>query len=129
MLEKNTSEISFCSCSSEAYNLLGSALGLGTGDEVIVSDLDFPAGATPWLTATARPEVKLWKNREGVLELEDLEGLLTDNTQLVQVSLVSFLNGYRLPWAPFRDLVSALRNPSSHLPHFQMKIQNASSWR
>ena len=108
MLEKKTSEISFCSCSSEAYNLLGSALALRDGDEVVVSDLDFPAGATPWLTATARPEVKLWKNRDGALELEDLEGLLTERTQLVQVSLVSFLNGYRLPWAPFRDLVRKL---------------------
>lgn len=108
MLEKEPTEISFCSCSSEAYNLLGSALGLGTSDEVVVSDLDFPAGATPWLTAAARPEVKLWENRDGALELEDLEGLLTENTQLVQVSLVSFLNGFRLPWAPFRDVVRKL---------------------
>ncbi|NOY00802.1 MAG: aminotransferase class V-fold PLP-dependent enzyme [Verrucomicrobia bacterium] len=108
MLEKKVSEISFCSCSSEAYNLLGSALALGASDEVVVSDLDFPAGATPWLTATARPEVKLWENREGELELEDLESLLSERTQLVQVSLVSFLNGYRLPWVPFRDLVRRL---------------------
>ena len=108
MLEKKPSEISFCSCSSEAYNLLGSALGLGTGDEVVVSDLDFPAGATPWLTATARPEVKLWENHNGTLELDDLEVLLSERTQLVQVSLVSFLNGYRIPWLPFRGLVRKL---------------------
>ena len=31
--------------------------------------------------------------------------LLTENTKLVQVSLVSFLTGYRIPWAPLRDLV------------------------
>ena len=108
MLKKNPSEVSFCSCSSEAYNLLGSALALGEGDEVVVSDLDFPAGATPWLTATAKPGVKLWKNREGSLDLEDLRSLLSEKTQLVQVSLVSFLNGYRLPWAAFRDLVREL---------------------
>ena len=108
MLEKEPSEVSFCSCSSEAYNLLGSALGLKAGDEVVVSDLDFPAGATPWLIGEVRPEVRLWQNRGGVLELEDLELLLTERTRLVQVSLVSFLNGWRLPWAPFRDMVRKL---------------------
>ncbi|MFK5924066.1 MAG: aminotransferase class V-fold PLP-dependent enzyme [Verrucomicrobiota bacterium] len=108
MLKKKPGEIAFCSCSSEAYNLLGSALALGGKDEVVLSDLDFPAGATPWLAAREKPQVKLWKNRDGALDLEDLELLLNERTQLVQVSLVSFLNGYRLPWAPFRDLVRKL---------------------
>ncbi|MCX7224050.1 MAG: aminotransferase class V-fold PLP-dependent enzyme, partial [Burkholderiales bacterium] len=44
-------EVSFCSCSAEAYNLLASALNLQHADEVVVSDLDFPSGATPWLAA------------------------------------------------------------------------------
>ena len=48
-----TEEVSFCSCSSEAYNLLAGALDLGPEDEVVVSDLDFPAGATPWLRKLA----------------------------------------------------------------------------
>lgn len=48
-------EVSFCSCSSEAYNLLASALQLGSDDEVVLTDLDFPAGVTPWLRAAAPP--------------------------------------------------------------------------
>ena len=39
-------EVSFCSCSAEAYNLLASALNLQHEDEVVVSDLDFPSGAS-----------------------------------------------------------------------------------
>lgn len=101
-------EISFCSCTSEAYNLLASALDLQCRDEVVISDLDFPAGANPWLRLSSEPKVRLWKNREGVLELDDLEDLLNERTKLVQVSLVSFLTGYRIPWAPFRDLVRRL---------------------
>src|SRR3954452_7903288 len=46
MLGLATSEVSFCSCSSEAYNLLASALQLSARDEVVVTDLDFPAGVT-----------------------------------------------------------------------------------
>jgi selenocysteine lyase/cysteine desulfurase len=103
-----TSEVSFCSCSSEAYNLLASALQLGAEDEVVVTDLDFPAGVTPWLRATTAPKRRLWQAAEGELRIGDLLPLLSERTRLVQVSLVSFYNGHRLDWAPFRDAVRRL---------------------
>jgi len=106
MIGLQTSEVSFCSCSSEAYNLLASALDLKSGDEVVLTDIDFPAGATPWLTAREKPQVSLWKIREGVLEILDLLPLLTGRTRLVQLSLVSFYNGYRIPW---RHVVDKIR--------------------
>src|SRR3984885_3198592 len=63
-----TSEVSFCSCSSEAYNLLASALQLGAADEVVVTDLDFPAGVTPWLRAAEAPVLRLWQAVDGELD-------------------------------------------------------------
>ena len=106
----NTDEVSFCSCSSEAYNLLANALQLTPQDEVVVTDLDFPAGATPWLTApeASRPVTRLWQNRDGALDLGDLAPLLNERTALVQVSLVSFYNGHRIPFAPLRDTIRKL---------------------
>lgn len=98
-------EVAFCSCSSEAYNLLASALHLAAEDEVVVTDLDFPAGATPWLVGNEPPKTRLWQSRDGQLQLDDLAPLLNERTRLVQVSLVSFLNGWRIDWAPLRDLV------------------------
>jgi len=103
-----TNEVSFCSCSSEAYNLLAQAMKLGERDEVVITDLDFPAGATPWLTDHARPAVAIWKARDGGMETEDLEPLLNDRTRLVQVSLVSFYNGCRIRWKPFVECVRRL---------------------
>lgn len=110
MLGLSAGEVSFCSCSSEAYNLLASALDLKPQDEVVVTDLDFPAGATPWLTAAehARPVSRLWQNRDGALDLEELAGLLNERTALVQISLVSFYNGHRIAFGPFRDVVRKL---------------------
>ncbi len=105
MLGLDTSEVSFCSCSSEAYNLLASALQLRPIDEVILNDLDFPAGATPWLRAAEPPTVKIWKSEAGTLQVDQLASLLSERTKLVQVSLVSFYNGNRLLWRLFRDTV------------------------
>src|SRR6266481_5198121 len=90
MVGLQTAEVSFCSCSSEAYNLLASALQLGGNDEVVVTDLDFPAGVTPWLRAAKAPILRLWKAAEGALNTSDLAPLLNERTRLVQVSLVSF---------------------------------------
>ncbi len=107
LLERTAEEVAFCSCTSEAYNLLATALDLQPGDEVMVTDLEFPSGATPWLQCPGKEGVHLWEHRDGVLHLEDLLPLLSEKTRLVQVSLVSFLTGYRINWAPFRDLVRA----------------------
>jgi selenocysteine lyase/cysteine desulfurase len=89
-------EIGICSCSSEAYNLAALALRLKGGDEVVINDLDFPAGATPWLQEANAASVKVWRSREGALRTEDLIPLLGPKTRLVPVSLVSFFNGFRL---------------------------------
>ena len=91
-----TDEIGICSCASEAFNLAALALQLDTDDEVIINDLDFPAGATPWLQASCAAQVKLWRSRDGALRTEDLMPLLTQSTKLVTTSLVSFYNGYRI---------------------------------
>ncbi len=105
MIGFQTHEVSFCSCSSEAYNLLASALDLKAEDEVVLTDIDFPAGATPWLTARTKPRVNLWKLREGELLIDDLLPLLNERTRLVQLSLISFYNGYRLPWRQVADAI------------------------
>jgi selenocysteine lyase/cysteine desulfurase len=105
-------EIGICSCSSEAYNLAALALRLKPGDEVVINDLDFPAGATPWLQAGSPAAVKVWRNRAGALRTDDLVSLLSPNTRLVTVSLVSFFNGFmvRLP-----EVIEAVRRHSSAL--------------
>lgn len=105
-------EIGLCSCSSEAFNLAALALRLREGDEVVITDLDFPAGATPWLQETCPATVKLWKAREGALRVEDLVPLLGPRTRLVTVSLVSFFNGFMLPLA---EVIEAVRRHSDSL--------------
>jgi selenocysteine lyase/cysteine desulfurase len=103
-------EIGLCSCSSEAYNLAALALRLQPGDEVIINDLDFPSGATPWLQPTCPATVKVWRAREGGLRVEDLLPLLGPRTRLLTVSLVSFFNGFMI------DLPAVLAAVRQHSP-------------
>lgn len=106
----STDEVSFCSCSSEAYNLLATAITLNAGDEIIINDLDFPAGTTPWLESDSPAVVRVWRSRNGALRIDDLYELLSGKTRMVVTSLVSFYNGYMIP---LRQVVDAIRK-SSH---------------
>lgn len=105
-------EIGICSCASEAFNLAAMALRLQEGDEVVITDLDFPAGATPWLQDVCPATVRLWKAREGGLRVDDLVPLVGPKTRLVTVSLVSFFNGFMLPLS---EVIEAVRRGSDAL--------------
>ena len=105
-------ETAICSCSSEAYNLAGQMLQLRPGDEIVINDLDFPAGVTPWLQPSCPATVKLWRARGGGLRVEDLVPLLNPGTRLVPVSLVSFFNGFSLN---LQQVVETVRKHSSAL--------------
>jgi len=98
-------EIGVCSNSSEAFNLAALALRLQPGDEVVVNDLDFPAGRTPWLQDGCPATVKVWRAREGALRVEDLVPLLSGRTRLVSTSLVSYFNGYTIPLTAVSEAV------------------------
>jgi selenocysteine lyase/cysteine desulfurase len=52
--------------------------------------------------------VKVWRARQGELRTEDLLPLLGAKTRLVQVSLVSFYNGFHIDWPALRDAVRSL---------------------
>ncbi len=113
-------EIAICSCSSEAYNLAALAMRLQPGDEVVINDLDFPAGATPWLQPTCAATVKVWRSRNGQLQVADLVPLLSPKTRLVTTSLVSFYNGAVLPLA---ETLAAVRKHSPAL--FSLDVTQA----
>jgi selenocysteine lyase/cysteine desulfurase len=60
------------------------------------------------MNQVARPALHLWRHRDGVLHLDDLVPLLNERTRLVQISLVGFYNGHRIPFRPLHDLVRRL---------------------
>ncbi len=42
--------------------------------------------------------MQLWESRDGQLFIDDLVQVLSQKTQLVQLSLISFYNGHRIDW-------------------------------
>ena len=95
MVGLEADDVAICSCSSEAFNLASLALVLRDGDEVVVTDLDFPSSVTPFLQGGCPATVKVWRSRHGSLVPEDLVAILSPRTRLVSRPRVSFYNGFR----------------------------------
>ncbi len=49
--------------------------------------------------------MKVWHSREGRLHTEDLEALISEKTRLINLSLVSFYNGFRIDLEEISQLV------------------------
>jgi len=71
----------------------------GAGDEVIISELDHEADASPWRELErVGVTVRLWKARDDLtLHLDDLQALLTPRTRLLAFTAASNAFGSRTP--------------------------------
>ena len=88
--------IALISNTSHGLNLISSAIPWQSGDEIIVSDLEFPANVYPWIW-NGRDDTSVVKidGSDGAVPIERIEAALTPNTRVVAISAVQFLSGYR----------------------------------
>ncbi|MCC6272344.1 MAG: aminotransferase class V-fold PLP-dependent enzyme [Deltaproteobacteria bacterium] len=93
-------EIAFVKNTSHGLSLIARGLGLKEGDEVLISEAEFPSNVYPWM-ALEKSGVVLKKipARGAELDLGHLERLITEKTRVVSLSSVQYGSGYRLPVA------------------------------
>lgn len=88
-------EVIFTKGSTESINLVASSFGktfLRENDEVIISEMEHHANIVPWQMICEEKKAKLRVipfNGEGELELEKLEGLITERTRIISVTHIS----------------------------------------
>lgn len=96
-------EIVFAKNASEALNLLANCfgnaagnLGVGNGDEVVITQMEHHSNIVPWQLMTARNGATLkWFGitDEGRLDLSNIDELITERTKVVSVTHVSNMLG------------------------------------
>lgn len=82
---------------SFGLNLAAFGLPLKRGDEVLLSDVEFPAAVYAWQgAATARGlKIKFMKSRENRFDIDAFEKSITRRTRVLSLSWVQFFNGYK----------------------------------
>lgn len=81
---------------SNGLNILAQGLNWQTGDRIILNDIEFPSNVYPFLNLKKHGvEIDFIKNRNGIVDIEDIEKTITPKTKLISISYVQFLSGYR----------------------------------
>lgn len=89
------SEMAFTSCTGSGLNIVVNGLKWEKGDNVVFPEREH----NPLYTMTLKKygvEARQVSIRNGRIDMDGLEKRIDDNTRLVQVSQVSYVNGYRV---------------------------------
>jgi len=89
-------EIVFTKNTTEAINLVSSGLEFGTGDEIIVTELEHQSNLIPWLRLEKEKGVRvkvIEASKEGFVEPSNISRALSQKTKLVTMTHVSNLLG------------------------------------
>jgi len=98
-------QIAFFQSTSHALNSVTNALPLKRGDEIVVSDLEFPSNALPWVRLRERGIHINWaRSRNGVLGPDDVERVISDKTRVIAISHVCYYNGFKVDLEPISEM-------------------------
>lgn len=91
-------EVAFVKSTSHGISLVAGGLNLQAGDEVILSESEFPSNVYPWMAQEKRGiRLKKIPEENGELRIDRLDDLVTPRTKVVALSWVQYGSGYRLP--------------------------------
>jgi selenocysteine lyase/cysteine desulfurase len=95
-LGTNTSRLSWADNVANSMSIIAQGLDWKSGDRIILNDIEFPSNVYPFLNLKKHGvEVDFAKSRNGIVDIEDLEKLITPKTKLLSISMVQFLSGYQ----------------------------------
>jgi len=81
---------------THGLNIVAAGLPWESGDEILLSEMEFPANVYPFLNLRGLGvTVKQIPSRNGRVTGEDFEDYATGRTRLISLSFVQYLNGYR----------------------------------
>ena len=89
-------EVAFTQNTSMGINLIAQGIPFQKGDNLIISDIEFPSNVYPWLNLESKGiEVRFVKSVNGTVPLADLENLIDERTRLISLSFVEAGNGFK----------------------------------
>jgi selenocysteine lyase/cysteine desulfurase len=96
LINAHPDELAFTQNTHNGINMVANMIKWETSDNVILNDLEFPANSFPWAHQRRHGvEIRVVKNKKGGVYPEDIERLIDDNTRVIALSHVAFLNGFK----------------------------------
>jgi selenocysteine lyase/cysteine desulfurase len=109
LLQASPANVFFVRSTSHGVGIVAEGLTWKDGDEVVLYELEHPAGVLPWMNLADRGvHVRFIKDRgRFAFDAQDVADALTPRTRVVCISLVNFAHGAR---APVEDIANVCRS-------------------
>jgi cysteine desulfurase / selenocysteine lyase len=106
LLQASPANVFFVRSTSHGVGIVAEGLNWKDGDEVVLYELDHPAGVFPWMNLADRGvQVRFIKDRGRFeFDAQDVADALTPHTRVVCLSLVNFAHGTRAPVEDIADM-------------------------
>ena len=97
MLGAKPEQVAFMRNTSDSLSTVANGMTWRAGDNIVTFSREFPSNIYPWLRIrdTFGVELRLCEEREGRIDMAQLEGLIDDHTRIVAISQVQYASGFR----------------------------------
>ncbi len=97
LINANENDIALVESTTHGLNLVTNAIPLQRGDRVVICNLEFIEVALPFVQKRREIgiEIDIVPNRNGQIEIDDIDAAITSNTRLLSISSVQWNNGFR----------------------------------
>jgi selenocysteine lyase/cysteine desulfurase len=91
-------QVAFMRNTSDALSTVANGLTWRAGDNIVTFRREFPSNIYPWLRIRDAfgVEVRMCEERDGRVDIEQLESMIDANTRVVAVSHVQYGSGFRI---------------------------------
>lgn len=103
----SSEEIAFVPNTSSGLSLVARGLRWAPGDEVVITNVEYPANRYPWqdLSRLGVKLIEVAQLPDGRIDVEDVIEAVTDHTRVVSLSHVQYASGHRIDLRPIADTV------------------------
>ena len=100
-------EIAFMPNTSAGLAQVAQGLPWREGDNVVITNVEYPANRYPWENLRARgvEVIEVAQAEDGRIDVDAVCDAITDRTRVVSISHVQYASGHRIELAPIAELV------------------------
>ena len=96
LINANADEVTFIKNTSEGLNFVANGISWNRGDNIVTTNVEFPANIYPWQALQTRGvQVNMVLEEDGRIPIQKLIEAVNSRTRLVAISSVQFASGFR----------------------------------
>ena len=108
LIHADQEEVTFVKNTTEGIAFVANGLKWNTGDNVVITNVEFPANVYPWMNLKAAGvRVKMVHEEGGRVDLDRIIEAIDSRTRVVSLSAVQFASGFRTDLAALGQVCKA----------------------